>query len=100
MENNIFIKSFGAVKQSFINYHTTGTLNSFNHPCIGYIKKGRAEFLYMGKRFFASEGDLIYIGSITKYYSVWYGSYRLRAGFRCRGGRRYEDLWIRRVRRH
>lgn len=54
--------------------HFCDTELFFTHPTIGYIKKGRAHFLYKAKTYYAYEGDLIYIAKDTKYYSVWEGN--------------------------
>lgn len=54
--------------------HTSGSTVLFVRPCIGYILKGSAQFLYKGRNYYASEGDLIYIAKGTKYYSVWTGT--------------------------
>ncbi len=60
------------------NHHETvqgaGITLSFDHPRIGYVIKGTADFLYRGKSYTAREGDLIYIAVGTKYSSIWYGS--------------------------
>lgn len=53
--------------------HTSGSTVLFVRPCIGYVLKGSAQFLYKGQNYYAFEGDLIYIAKGTKYYSVWTG---------------------------
>lgn len=58
----------------FYETHTAGSMQHFERPCIGYIKKGSAQFLCKGKSYDASEGDLLYIAKDTRYYSVWTGS--------------------------
>ena len=58
----------------FSRTHTAGFEQNFEKPCIGYIKKGKAQFLYRGRSYFANKGDLIYIAKGTKYYSVWSGT--------------------------
>lgn len=68
-----YISAFDIVKLDFLNHHTAGTLQNFETPCIGYIIKGEAEFLYQGRTINAKERDLIYIARGTKYYSVWTG---------------------------
>ena len=73
MEHIAYIHHFKIVKCQFFNHHTAGQLLSFQRPCIGYIIKGEAEFLYQGKKLHAKSGDLIYIARGTKYYSVWSG---------------------------
>ena len=45
----------------------------FGIPCIGYVLKGKGEFLWQGKKYIASAGDLIYIAKGTKYRSIWTG---------------------------
>ena len=57
----------------FKEKHTVGSTLLFKYPCIGYLKKGRAQFLYKGKSCYAEEGDLINIAKDTKYYSIWTG---------------------------
>ena len=74
MENNILILSYLFNKFSFKHIHSAGPEIYFNNPCIGYIRKGHAKFLYKGKIFYAYEGDLIYIAYGTKYQSIWFGS--------------------------
>ncbi len=73
MERISYINYFKIVKFEFLNHHTAGILQDFERPCIGYILKGEAEFLYKGKKLHAKQGDLIYIARGTKYYSVWSG---------------------------
>lgn len=68
-----YINYFRIYKFQFFNHHTAGVLQNFERPCIGYILKGEAEFLYKGKKLHAKRGDLIYIARGTKYYSVWSG---------------------------
>ena len=58
---------------SFRDTYTTGSLQSYSRPCIGYLKKGMGKFFYNGNTYFAYAGDLIYIAKDTKYYSIWYG---------------------------
>lgn len=65
-----------AYKYTFFKFdqtHTSGSTVLFKNPCIGYIIKGKAQFLYNGKTYYAAEGDVIYIAKGTKYYSVWTG---------------------------
>ena len=73
MERVSYINHFKIVKFEFLNHHAAGVLQDFERPCIGYILKGEAEFLYRGKTLHAKRGDLIYIARGTKYYSVWSG---------------------------
>lgn len=74
MGENIFITSYSLKKMKFKNVHSAGPKLYFYNPCIGYIKKGYAKFLYKGQSVYAYEGDLIYIAYGTKYQSVWFGS--------------------------
>ena len=74
MEKSKTVSGFIIRKFTYKYHHTTGSLISFVRPCIGYITKGSAEFLYQGKTISAHEGDLIYIAADTSYYSVWTGS--------------------------
>ena len=73
MTKDILISSFKFTYYKFNEKHTVGSVQLFEHPCIGYINKGSAQFLYRGKNYYAEEGDLIYIAKGTKYYSVWTG---------------------------
>lgn len=72
-------KSFLISRYNFTRYfyktiHSAGPEQYFYEPCIGYIKKGYAKFLYKGTTIYANEGDLIYIASETRYGSIWFGS--------------------------
>ena len=58
---------------TFRDTYTTGCLQSYSRPCIGYLKKGMGKFFHNGNTYFAYAGDLIYIAKDTKYYSIWYG---------------------------
>ena len=69
---------------NFVNYleinkyhnlytRTSGAVISFSRPCIAFLLKGTAEFLYNGRILSASEGDLIYIAPETQYYSLFTG---------------------------
>lgn len=60
-------------KYEFSIHHTKNVQHNFKSPCIGYLLKGEGEFLYKGKKYYAKEGDLIYIAAGTRYYSFWYG---------------------------
>jgi AraC-like DNA-binding protein len=73
MNNFGYITLLNARELSFKNTYTTGSLQSYSRPCIGYISKGMGKFLCNGNTYFAHEGDLVYIAKDTKYYSVWYG---------------------------
>lgn len=74
MYTDTLISSCGFTLYKFSHTHTVGSVQVFENPCIGYINKGSAQFLYKGKSYFADEGDLIYIAKGTKYYSVWSGT--------------------------
>jgi len=74
MEDNILITKYVLRKFNYKNIHSAGPELYFYNPCIGYIKKGYARFLYKGKSIYAYEGDLIYIAHGTKYQSIWFGS--------------------------
>ncbi len=74
MKTDTLISSYECNVAKFSRTHTVGSVLDFENPCIGYIKKGNAQFLYKGKSYFAKEGDLIYIAKGTKYYSVWSGT--------------------------
>lgn len=73
MDSQSFINSFSIHKLKFSKKHSVARIITFNHPCIGYLIKGKGEFLYQGKTFTVKEGDLIYIADETSYYSVWTG---------------------------
>ncbi len=68
-----YINRFEIRKLEFDKTYTTGSLQSYARPCIGYLLRGVGKFFYNGNTYFATEGDLIYIAKDTKYYSVWYG---------------------------
>lgn len=70
--NLLMFYKFEHIKHSVI--HSAGSDLFFYRPCIGYIKKGYAKFLYKGKTLYAHQGDLIYIGFETRYQSIWFGS--------------------------
>ena len=74
MNELTIINSFNIEKYCFSYSHSMGELKTFRNPCIGYIKKGKAEFLCRGKKHSAFAGDVVYIAKETKYYSVWNGS--------------------------
>ena len=73
MYTDTLILSYKYTLFKFNKTHTSGSTVLFRNPCIGYILKGKAQFLYKGKNYYANEGDLIYIAKSTKYYSVWTG---------------------------
>ena len=73
MEETGYIRLFEMRKLEFDKTYTTGSLQSYARPCIGYLLRGVGKFFYNGNTYFAKEGDLIYIAKDTKYYSVWYG---------------------------
>ena len=68
-----YINYFIIKELKFQNTYTTGSLQSYSRPCIGYLTRGSGMFFCNGKTYYAKEGDLIYIAKDTKYYSVWYG---------------------------
>ena len=70
--NLLMFYKFEHIKHSVI--HSAGSDLFFYRPCIGYIKKGYAKFLYKGKTLYAHQWDLIYIGFETRYQSIWFGS--------------------------
>ena len=72
-----YINYFKCIDHHFQNKYSSNSLMVVKHPCIGYLKEGEAEFLYEGKKYKASAGDLIYIAKNTRYYSVWTGSPRI-----------------------
>ena len=74
MDNLPLLSKYQIFYHHFQNIHSAGPEITFNDPCIGYVKKGNAKFLYKGKTLYAKEGDLIYIAYETKYQSLWYGS--------------------------
>lgn len=71
--NEGFISYFTVKKLEFKNTYTTGSLQSYSMPCIGYLTEGMGIFFFEGKTYYAQKGDLIYIAKDTKYYSIWYG---------------------------
>lgn len=73
MNENEYIKFLEMRQLEFTDTYTTGSLQSYSKPCIGYLLRGQGKFFYNGNTYFAEEGDLIYIAKDTKYYSVWYG---------------------------
>lgn len=74
MNKEYLISKYSFYYHKFQNIHSAGPDLIFYNPCIGYLKKGNAKFLYNGKTYYAKAGDLIYIASQTKYQSIWYGS--------------------------
>ena len=73
MYSDTLVAHFRLTRFHFRKTHTSGSVVLFENPCIGYILRGRARFLYQGKNYYAGEGDLIYIAKGTRYYSVWTG---------------------------
>ncbi len=73
MDNLPLLSKYEIFYHHFQNLHSAVPEIIFNDPCIGYVKKGKAKFLYKGKTLYAKEGDLIYIAYGTKYQSLWYG---------------------------
>jgi len=74
MNHSFLITGYTMDKICRQHIYSAGPDAFFDRPCIGYIKKGYAQFLYEGKTLYAHEGDLIYISYGTKYHSVWFGS--------------------------
>ncbi len=74
MDKNLMISEFDIFHYKHKNIYSAGPDLFFNRPCIGYVKKGYAKFLYKGNTYYAYEGDLIYIAFETSYQSIWYGS--------------------------
>ena len=68
-----FINHFTIKELKFEKTYTSGCLQSYSMPCIGYLTHGTGIFFCNGNTYYAKEGDLIYIAKDTKYYSVWYG---------------------------
>ena len=86
MEKNLQLSYYRISKEIHSVVHSGGSDIYFDRPCIGYVTKGYAKFLWEGKTVYAHEGDLIYIGCDTRYQSIWYGSpdiewYSLSFGF-------------------
>ena len=74
MISDRLIKKYSIDLLKFKHAHSVGSILSFDHPCIGFIKKGMGNFLYKGRAYFAHAGDLVYIAKGTRYYSVWSGT--------------------------
>lgn len=74
MNKSDLITNYEFEHNLYQNIHSAGPDIFFHHPCIGYIKKGYAKFLYKGDTLYAYEGDLIYIAYETRYQSIWFGS--------------------------
>lgn len=74
MDKNILISRYELHDFHYSVIHSAGPDIFFKKPCIGYIKKGYAKFLYNGKTIYAYRGDLIYIAYETRYRSIWYGN--------------------------
>ena len=72
-----YIGNYAVKLLEFSNTYTTGSLQSYSMPCIGYLTEGMGIFFCEGKTYYAHKGDLIYIAKDTKYYSVWYGEPRI-----------------------
>lgn len=73
MDDKNFISYFNCTIVRYAKTHASCSQLTFDKPCIGYVKKGSAQFLYKGKNYNADVGDLIYIAKNTKYSSVWSG---------------------------
>ena len=69
-----FINNFKLYKFNHMDIHINEDELFFTKPCLGYVLKGKGEFLWQGKRFTAYPGDLIYIAKGTKYRSFWLGN--------------------------
>ena len=74
MDKNFLVSEFKFFDYKYKNIYSAGPDLFFDRPCIGYVKKGYAKFLYKGNTYYAYEGDLIYIAFETSYQSIWYGS--------------------------
>ena len=74
MDKSILISHYKLYQLHHNTIHSAGPDIFFKNPCIGYIKKGYAKFLYNGKTIYAYKGDLIYIAYETRYQSIWYGN--------------------------
>ena len=74
MNNNTLISRYDLIHCQYQNIYSAGPEIVYFKPCIGYVKKGYADFFYNGSSFRVNEGDLIYIAFETKYQSIWYGS--------------------------
>ena len=74
MKNNDLLNFYSIQLNHFKNMHSAGDSLFFRRPCIGYMLKGYAKFLYKGKTTYAYAGDLIYIAFETRYQSIFYGS--------------------------
>ena len=61
-----YITYYKPRKYHFLGTHTVGQVLDFPRPCIGYVAKGSADFLYRGKTITANTGDLIYIAPETR----------------------------------
>lgn len=68
-----YISYFMIKELKFKKTYTSGSLQSYSMPCIGYIREGMGIFFCEGKTYYAHKGDIVYIAKDTKYYSVWYG---------------------------
>lgn len=67
------ISQFDLYKFTMHKLHINKDELFFGNPCIGYVLKGKGEFLWQGRKYIASAGDLIYIAKGTKYRSFWTG---------------------------
>lgn len=74
MDKITLVSEYHIAKHNYKTVHSASNSLYFNKPCIGYVTKGYAKFLYDGKTVFANKGDLIYIAVDTRYQSIWYGS--------------------------
>ena len=54
MDKNNLLSKFHIYYNRYQNLHSAGPDLFFNEPCIGYVKKGYARFLYQGKTLYGS----------------------------------------------
>ena len=74
MNKKTLVSNYSLTKYKIQNIHSAGPEQYFDNPCIGYVKKGYAEFWHKGKTIVAREGDIVYIAAGTKYHSIWFGT--------------------------
>lgn len=74
----MLLSRFSVREFSYLNMRARGGYIDFVRPCIGYVKQGRARFLYQGGTCYAEVGDLIYIAAGTRYQSLWTGEPHIR----------------------
>lgn len=73
MDDVLFYNSFAFSSFSFTRYHYTDLRAGTRCHHIGYLKAGRAEFVYDGERTLFSPGDVFFIPHGLCYQSYWYG---------------------------